>query len=71
MSDTPPDQPRDEGPLVLLSSRFAEWLESVDAAVALATYEASRLFLVGRRGEISPEAGAPVPKITPPAAAGT
>ena len=45
------DSPTDKGPLLLLSSRFSEWLASVDASLALTTYQAGRLFFVGRKAD--------------------
>lgn len=36
-------------PLMLLSTRFAAWLGSVDVCIALTTYQAGRLFFIGRK----------------------
>lgn len=41
----------DKGPLLLLSSGFAEWLSSVNASLSLTTYQAGRLFFVGRKAD--------------------
>jgi uncharacterized protein (TIGR03032 family) len=41
----------DKGPLLLLSSRFSDWLASVDACLSLTTYQAGRLFFVGRKAD--------------------
>ncbi|CAN7270520.1 TIGR03032 family protein [Rhizobium sp. LjRoot254] len=49
MSETPANNQGDKGPLLTLSSRFAEWLASVDASLSLTTYQAGRLFFVGRK----------------------
>src|SRR5262245_27728696 len=40
---------RDRGPLLLLSPRFADWLATASACVALTTYQAGRLFFIGRK----------------------
>ena len=40
-----------KGPLLLLSSRFSDWLASVDACLSLTTYQAGRLFFIGRKGD--------------------
>jgi uncharacterized protein (TIGR03032 family) len=42
---------RDRGPLLLLSPRFSDWLASANACVALTTYQAGRLFFVGRKAD--------------------
>jgi uncharacterized protein (TIGR03032 family) len=47
--ETPIDKSAAKGPLMLLSSRFSEWLASVDASLALTTYQAGRLFFIGRK----------------------
>jgi len=39
----------DKGPLLLLSSRFSEWLAGVDVSLSLTTYQAGRLFFIGRK----------------------
>jgi uncharacterized protein (TIGR03032 family) len=36
-------------PLLLLSQRFGDWLREADTAIAFTTYQAGRLFFVGRR----------------------
>jgi uncharacterized protein (TIGR03032 family) len=41
----------DKGPLLILSSRFSDWLAAVDAALSLTTYQAGRLFFVGRKAD--------------------
>ncbi len=38
-----------KGQLMLLSTHFAEWLARADVSVALTTYQAGRLFFIGRR----------------------
>ena len=38
-----------ENPMLILSSRFSDWLASVDAALTLTTYQAGRLFFIGRK----------------------
>lgn len=38
-----------KGPLMLLSTHFAEWLARADVSVALTTYQAGRLFFIGRK----------------------
>ena len=40
---------RDKGPLLLLSQRFAAWLAAADVCLALTTYQAGRLFFIGRK----------------------
>jgi uncharacterized protein (TIGR03032 family) len=40
-----------KGPILLSSSGLARWLASVDAALALTTYQAGRLMFVGRRAD--------------------
>lgn len=49
MSETPTNNQGDKGPLLLLSSRFAEWLAEADVSLSLTTYQAGRLFFVGRK----------------------
>jgi uncharacterized protein (TIGR03032 family) len=51
MSKTPAGSSGDKGPVMLLSSRFSDWLASVDACVALTTYQAGRLFFIGRKAD--------------------
>jgi uncharacterized protein (TIGR03032 family) len=41
--------PPAKGPLLLLSTRFAEWLARADVCIALTTYQAGRLFFIGRK----------------------
>ena len=41
----------DRAPLLTLSARFADWLASVDASLSLTTYQAGRLFFIGRRAD--------------------
>src|SRR5215470_15202382 len=49
VSDDPAGEVRDKGPLLVLSQRFAAWLAAADVCVALTTYQAGRLFFIGRR----------------------
>ena len=51
MSTSPSGAASDKGPVLLLSSRFSEWLASVDASLSLTTYQAGRLFFVGRKAD--------------------
>ena len=37
------------GELVIASPTFADWLAATDCALALTTYQAGRLFLIGRK----------------------
>lgn len=39
----------DKAPLLVLSARFSDWLASVDACLSFTTYQAGRLFFIGRR----------------------
>jgi uncharacterized protein (TIGR03032 family) len=48
---TSPAAATDKGPMLTLSSRFAEWLASVDASISLTTYQAGRLFFIGRKAD--------------------
>src|SRR3954469_10896342 len=41
----------DKGPVLTLSSRFSDWLSSVNACLALTTYQAGRLFFIGRKSD--------------------
>jgi uncharacterized protein (TIGR03032 family) len=41
----------DKGPILMLSPRFSDWLASVDACVSLTTYQAGRLFFIGRKSD--------------------
>lgn len=45
---TPPP-PR--GPVLLLSQGFSGWLDANDCSVALTTYQAGRLFMIGRKAD--------------------
>ena len=51
MSTSPSGAASDKAPVLLLSSRFSEWLASVDASLSLTTYQAGRLFFVGRKAD--------------------
>src|ERR1700751_619790 len=51
MNTRPDSTSSDKGPLLLLSSRFTDWLASVDACLSLTTYQAGRLFFIGRRSD--------------------
>lgn len=51
MSTTQTGSKADKGPLLILSSRFAEWLETADVSLALTTYQAGRLFFIGRKND--------------------
>ena len=51
MSTRPSGAASDKGPFLLLSSGFSDWLASVDACLSLTTYQAGRLFFIGRRGD--------------------
>ena len=51
MTDIPAGEVRDKGPLLLLSQRFEAWIAAADVCLALTTYQAGRLFFVGRRDE--------------------
>lgn len=51
MSTSPAGTASDKGPVLLLSSRFSDWLASVDSCLSLTTYQAGRLFFVGRTSE--------------------
>jgi uncharacterized protein (TIGR03032 family) len=51
MSTSPSGAASDKGPLLLLSSGFSDWLASMDACLSLTTYQAGRLFFIGRRGD--------------------
>jgi uncharacterized protein (TIGR03032 family) len=51
MSTSPSGAASDKGPLLLLSSSFSDWLASVDACLSLTTYQAGRLFFIGRKGD--------------------
>ena len=51
VSETPTSNNGDKGPLLLLSPRFSEWLASVDVSLSLTTYQAGRLFFVGRKAD--------------------
>jgi uncharacterized protein (TIGR03032 family) len=49
VSKTPAAPARGKGPVLLLSQRFSDWLASADVCVALTTYQAGRLFFIGRK----------------------
>jgi uncharacterized protein (TIGR03032 family) len=51
MNTRPDSAASDKGPLLLLSSRFSDWLASVDACLSLTTYQAGRLFFIGRKAD--------------------
>src|SRR6476619_8028100 len=51
MSTSPSGAASDKAPLLLLSLRFSEWLASVDACLSLTTYQAGRLFFIGRKAD--------------------
>lgn len=55
MNDAPePGQVRDaraSGRMILTSGGFASWLRQQDLSVALTTYQAGRLFLIGRKSD--------------------
>ena len=51
MSEAPTSNKVDKGPVLLLSPRFSDWLASTDVCVALTTYQAGRLFFIGRKGD--------------------
>src|SRR5215471_13633218 len=51
MNTRPDSAASDKGPLLLLSARFSDWLASVDAALSLTTYQAGRLFFIGRKAD--------------------
>ncbi len=40
---------RDKGPVLLLSQNFNNWLAAQNCSLALTTYQAGRLFLIGRK----------------------
>lgn len=51
MSETPNDDSGGKGPLLLLSSSFSDWLASANASLSLTTYQAGRLFFIGRNAD--------------------
>src|SRR5436190_19949040 len=51
MNTRPDSAASDKGPLLLLSARFSDWLASVDACLSLTTYQAGRLFFIGRKAD--------------------
>ena len=51
MTDSSTAEVRDKGPLLLLSQRFAAWLAASDVCLALTTYQAGRLFFIGRKDD--------------------
>ncbi len=50
-TETPPAAADAKPPMLLLSQGFAGWLQANDCSVALTTYQAGRLFLIGRKGD--------------------
>lgn len=46
-----PARPPTADPILLLSQRFGEWLTTNDCSLALTTYQAGRLFLIGRKAD--------------------
>ena len=51
MTDSSTAEVRDKRPLLLLSQRFAAWLAAADVCLALTTYQAGRLFFIGRKAD--------------------
>src|SRR2546423_15677718 len=51
VTDSSTAEVRDKGPLLLLSQRFAAWLAAADVCLALTTYQAGRLFFIGRKDD--------------------
>jgi len=51
MTTSPAGSASDKGPVLLLSSRFSEWLASADVSLSLTTYQAGRLFFIGRKDD--------------------
>ena len=51
MSMSPTDAASDKGPVLLLSPRFSDWLASADVCLSLTTYQAGRLFFIGRKAD--------------------
>jgi uncharacterized protein (TIGR03032 family) len=51
VSETSTGKKADKGPVLVLSPRFSGWLASADVCLALTTYQAGRLFFVGRKGD--------------------
>lgn len=49
MADDDSQKPADSEPLLALSPGFADWLAAQDCALAFTTYQAGRLFMLGRR----------------------
>ena len=49
VSETPTSNKADKGPVLLLSPGFSDWLASTDVCLALTTYQAGRLFFIGRK----------------------
>lgn len=49
MTQDPTTAAADKGPVMLLSHGFARWLAAQDCSLALTTYQAGRLFLLGRK----------------------
>ena len=51
MTNSSTAEVHDKGPLLLLSQRFAAWLAAADVCLALTTYQAGRLFFIGRKDD--------------------
>jgi len=51
MTDSSAADVRDQGPLLLLSQSFAAWLAASNVCLALTTYQAGRLFFIGRKDD--------------------
>lgn len=49
MATDPPAPPRPAAEMLLASPGFADWLRAADLSLALTTYQAGRLFLLGRK----------------------
>ncbi len=48
MNASPAGAAGDKGPVLVLSPRFSDWLAAADACLSLTTYQAGRLFFIGR-----------------------
>ncbi len=51
MQDIIPAGESPKGPLLLASTGFTQWLQAQDCALALTTYQAGRLMLIGRKDD--------------------
>lgn len=51
MNDSYSSDMGEKGPLLLLSAGFSDWLAAVGASLSLTTYQAGRLFFIGRRAD--------------------